>query len=157
MEYASGGSLYDQLKLYRKLPEKQVKRYICDITEALEYLHSKDCPILHRDIKPENLLIDGEGNCKLADFGSSNKMDGVRKSYVGTPEYMPPEIAEFKPHGIKADLWNLGMLIYELLTGNTPNPANMLEIDYPAFLSRSAEDLIKKLLVADPVKRISIS
>jgi len=52
MEYASGGSLFDKLKIYRKLPESQVKKYVEDITEALEYLHNKAIPILHRDIKP---------------------------------------------------------------------------------------------------------
>ena len=58
LEFASGGSLFDQLNIYKKLPERQVKKYVKDIIEALEYLHSRPCPILHRDIKPENLLID---------------------------------------------------------------------------------------------------
>lgn len=66
------------------------------------------------------MLIDAEGNCKLADFGSSNRLDGIRRTYVGTPLYMPPEIVLNKTHGTQADLWNLGMLIYELLTGSAP-------------------------------------
>ncbi len=76
--------MHDQLRMYKKLPEHQVKRYVKDIVSALEYLHSRESPILHRDIKPENLLIDSEGNCKLADFGSANILDGQRRSYVGT-------------------------------------------------------------------------
>lgn len=76
MEFASGGSLYDQLKIYKKLPEHMVKKYIKDVVSALEYLHYRKNPILHRDIKPENLLIDAEGNCKLADFGTANILDG---------------------------------------------------------------------------------
>jgi serine/threonine protein kinase len=82
--------LFDQLVSYKKLPERQVKKYVKDIIEALEYLHSRVSPILHRDIKPENLLLDSEGNCKLADFGSANMLDGQRNSYVGTLEYMAP-------------------------------------------------------------------
>lgn len=52
LEYAANGSLYDQLNLYKKLPERQVKKYVRDIIEALEYLHNRESPILHRDIKP---------------------------------------------------------------------------------------------------------
>lgn len=58
----------------------------------MDYLHNRDSPILHRDIKPENLLIDSNGNCKLADFGSANLLNGQRTSYVGTDDYMAPEM-----------------------------------------------------------------
>lgn len=152
LEFASGGSLFDQLNIYKKLPERQVKKYVKDIIEALEYLHSRPCPILHRDIKPENLLIDAEGNCKLADFGSANMLDGTRNSYVGTEEYMAPEMQKCLPHGIQLDVWTLGVLIYELLTGSVPGE----EEHFPSYLSRPAEDVIKKLRNKDQNQRMTL-
>lgn len=92
LEYAERGSVHDQLKMYGKLPEHQVKQYVKDLIEALEYLHNRKSPILHRDIKPENLLIGEDHHCRLADFGSANILDGQRLSYVGTEDYMAPEI-----------------------------------------------------------------
>jgi serine/threonine protein kinase len=118
----------------------------------MEYLHNRQLPILHRDIKPENLLICQDHHCKLADFGAANFLDGQRLSYSGTEEYMAPEVLEHRPHGMPYDIWCLGILSYELLTGEVPKIGQ----PYPDFLSRAAEDFVKKLLVVDQLKRMTL-
>lgn len=134
LQYAEGGSVHDQLKNYGKLPEHQVKQYVKDLVQALEYLHNKNNPILHRDIKPQNLLIGEDHHCRLADFGSANVLEGIRTSYVGTECYMAPEVIERQPHGVPYDVWCVGILIYELLTGEVWTEKQV----YPAYLSRAS-------------------
>jgi len=86
------------------------------------YLHSMDPPIIHRDIKPENILLDAEGAVKVADFGWSNFFNetATRMTYCGTPEYLAPEMITQSGHDKSLDIWNLGVLLFELLTGNPP-------------------------------------
>ena len=91
------------------------------------YLHSRDPPIIHRDIKPENILLDKNNNVKLAgkpllkvDFGWSNFLNKPRKTYCGTFDYLAPEMIDKSGHDEKLDIWCLGVLAYELLTGKTP-------------------------------------
>jgi serine/threonine protein kinase len=83
-----------------------------------------DPPIIHRDIKPENILLDGDGAVKLADFGWSNFISPnqaqARTTYCGTPEYLAPEMIKQAGHDKSLDIWNLGVLLFELLTGSPP-------------------------------------
>lgn len=89
-------------------------------------MHSLDPPIIHRDIKPENILLDQNGVVKLADFGWSNYFDDEaaqgkqRLTYCGTPEYLAPEMIKQSGHDKTLDVWNLGVLLFELLTGSPP-------------------------------------
>lgn len=114
LEYIPGGTLYQQLKEYERLPEYMARGYIRGIVQAIKYLHSFPEPILHRDIKPENILIDEHNNAKICDFGSANLVlpDHERTSYVGTSIYMAPEMRDSLPHNQSVDLWCLGVLIY---------------------------------------------
>lgn len=93
-----------------------------DIINAVEYLHSKKPPIIHRDIKPENLIFDNNGRVKLADFGWSNVLNEnkLRQTYCGTLDYLAPEMIQETGHDVQLDIWSLGVLIYELLTGRAP-------------------------------------
>jgi serine/threonine protein kinase len=75
LEHAENGSVFNQLKIHDKISEFQTIKYLKDVIKAVKYLHSREPPILHRDIKPENILISKNGQCKLADFGSSNLLD----------------------------------------------------------------------------------
>eukprot|EP01016_Furgasonia_blochmanni_P016812 TRINITY_DN1981_c0_g1_i3.p1 TRINITY_DN1981_c0_g1~~TRINITY_DN1981_c0_g1_i3.p1 ORF type:complete len:745 (-),score=241.93 TRINITY_DN1981_c0_g1_i3:84-2318(-) len=123
LEYAQGGQLYEKLnqQFNKKLPEKLVAQYIREIVSALEYLHAKD--IVHRDLKPENILIDQYGRTKLADFGWSAylKRDETRTTYCGTVDYLAPEMLTSQHrHNKTVDIWSVGVLIYELLTGRAP-------------------------------------
>lgn len=134
----------------------------------MQYLHSLDPPIIHRDIKPENILLDVDGVVKLADFGWSNYFDddNRRLTYCGTPEYLAPEMIKQSGHDRFLDVWNLGVLLFELLTGNPPFEGKSqndlfsnilaLKIKWPKGFSGIAKDLISKLLKIDPKHRIPI-
>ena len=97
-------------------------QYLREVIAAVKYLHSMDPPIIHRDIKPENILLDAEGAVKVADFGWSNFFNEnlTRMTYCGTPEYLAPEMITQSGHDKSLDIWNLGVLLFELLTGNPP-------------------------------------
>lgn len=84
---------------------------------AVKCLH--DMNIAHRDIKPENIVLN-YGVAKLCDFGWSARVQGSRKTYCGTFDYAPPEILERKEYDLSVDLWCLGVLAYELMTGKMP-------------------------------------
>src|SRR3990167_7279480 len=91
-----------------------------DLFKATQYLHNRLPAIVHRDIKPENVLVFPEG-VKLADFGTANFVERTHKDSVcGTPEYLCPEMITKQGHDQKVDVWCLGILMYELLSGKTP-------------------------------------
>lgn len=94
---------------------------------AIQYLHGQTPPVIHRDIKPENLLDFGDV-IKLADFGWSSVNEGTRMTFCGTPDYLAPEMLRRTTHNEKLDIWSLGVLTYELLTGLAPfTPLNAKE------------------------------
>jgi len=96
--------------------------YIAQMILAIEHLHSLD--ILHRDIKPENVLIDQDGYVKLTDFGLSKtdvSHNSAASSFCGTPFYIAPEMVKKKRYGKPIDCWAIGILLFELVTGNPPN------------------------------------
>jgi serum/glucocorticoid-regulated kinase 2 len=88
----------------------------------MEYLHSKN--ILYRDLKPENILVDERGHLKLTDFGLCklrfDKRD-LTRSFVGSPEYMSPEILTEQPYNYSVDFYTMGVLFYEILAGTPPH------------------------------------
>lgn len=93
---------------------------MADLFKAVSYLHSREPAIVHRDIKPENILVFPEG-VKVADFGTANYVDRIHKDTVcGTPEYLCPEMITKQGHNQKVDVWCLGVLMYEMLSGKTP-------------------------------------
>jgi serine/threonine protein kinase len=101
--------------------EKKALFYSSCVLLALEHLHSKG--ILYRDIKPENIILNDYGYPILTDFGLSKKLNTPRdrtNSCVGTPEYMAPEVFLMQGHGIEADYWSFGALLFELITGFQP-------------------------------------
>lgn len=164
MKFKQGGELYHHLRAQTRFPESTVKFYACQIICGLIYLHGKG--ILYRDMKPENILLDENGNAALADFGVSKyiEQDQMTFSYVGTPEYVAPEIIYQKGHGKAVDVWCLGVLLYEMIYGLPPfynkeqqmmlNQVLKLQPYFPSIIKISNELklLIQQCLNKDPEK-----
>jgi aurora kinase len=119
LEYMEGGTLFDFMNRdpQHPLSEPEIILFVRSVTSAVKYLH--DSNIAHRDIKPENIVL-SYGVAKLCDFGWSARVQGSRKTYCGTFDYAPPEILEHKEYDVSVDLWCLGVLTYELVTGRVP-------------------------------------
>src|SRR3569623_2043521 len=123
MEFVDGVNLRQAMSAGRFTPE-QALAVVPPICEALQYAHEHG--IVHRDIKPENLLLDRQGRVKIADFGVAKMLDaetriGLAESQpAGTPQYMAPEQKEAARTDHRADIYSLGAVLYELLTGETP-------------------------------------
>jgi aurora kinase len=170
MEYISKGNLFSVKNKQKSkcFEASTVASYMRDVVSAVYYLHNMDPPIIHRDIKPENVLLHEDGKLKLTDFGWSNYIDGnvVRSTYCGTPVYLAPEMIKEIGHDESLDIWCIGVLMFELLTGDIPfvgNNMNVLadnilktKISWPKDMNPHAKDLIKKILKSDPKERISI-
>ena len=120
MEYASNGDLFN--KINEGLDSIQIKKILVQLCIALEYLHKKD--IIHRDIKPENILVGGDGNIRVADFGFACYNSG--KTICGTIDYIAPEIISSKTYNKSVDYWSIGILLYEMYHINTPFNNNLL-------------------------------
>lgn len=119
-EYADGGSLAGKLKAEDKLSLKQAVEMTIGVLNGLEFLHHKK--IIHRDIKPANILLQGD-TPRLADFGISRAMqtDETSSTIVGTDAYMSPEAFDGK-RNVQTDIWSVGVVLYQLLTGSLPFP-----------------------------------
>ncbi|KAJ5946256.1 hypothetical protein N7454_003095 [Penicillium verhagenii] len=168
LEFAGRGELYKHLRKEHRFPEWKAAQYIAQMAAALKYLHKKH--VMHRDIKPENILVGIHGEIKISDFGwSVHAPNNRRQTMCGTLDYLPPEMLKSGPqenyYSEKVDLWSLGVLTYEFLVGEAPfedTPAmtqrriTRADMSVPSFVSPEAKDLIKRLLVLDPEKRIPL-
>ena len=178
-ELASGGDLWALLRKRRRLLESTCRFISAELVLAVRHVHSHG--VLHRDIKLENLLLDGQGHVKLVDFGLSKRLfdpatglwDGRTFTVCGTNYYMPPEMLKkehTQGHGLAADWWQVGCLIYELIAGAPafyekgarnihkkildtggapPFPSSLREVP-----SRACVDIVDKFLQHDPLKRL---
>jgi serine/threonine protein kinase len=120
MEYVPGRSIYNRLLEYGAFSESITRKYTRQLLEGLVYLHENR--IVHRDIKGANVLIDAQGNVKLADFGASRRFQSCTgfKSVHGTPYWMAPEVINGKGYGCKSDVWSLACTVVEMLTTQPP-------------------------------------
>lgn len=174
LELVSGGELFDFLAQKESLSEEEATRFIKEILDGVNYLHAKK--IAHFDLKPENIMLLDKNipipHIKLIDFGLAHKIeDGVEfKNIFGTPEFVAPEIVNYEPLGLAADMWSIGVITYILLSGASPflgetkqeTLANITAVNYEfdeEFFSHTsdlAKDFIQKLLVKDTRKRLTI-
>lgn len=168
LEFIQGGDLFDFISSANFLSEQISCKFFRQLIGVIEYL--TDMGISHRDIKPENILLNKEHTLlKVIDFGLSNycMRDEYLKSSCGSPCYASPEMLSGKPyHGITTDLWSSGIVLYSMLVGSLPFDDQELHALYeqikigkfyiPSTLSLEAIDFLKRLLMVDPEKRITL-
>ncbi|KAI9681578.1 MAG: pkb-activating kinase-like protein [Trizodia sp. TS-e1964] len=187
LDLASNGELLGVLKKMTTFDEECTRFYGAQILDAVDYMHSRG--VIHRDLKPENVLLDSHMHVKITDFGtakildstprdslansplSGNPLDGYNSeranSFVGTAEYVSPELLTEKNACKASDLWAFGCIIYQLIAGRPPFKAGneyqtfqkivSLEYEFPQGFPPVARDLVERLLVLDPSQRLSIS
>ncbi|KAF2191363.1 kinase-like protein [Zopfia rhizophila CBS 207.26] len=166
LEYAQGGELFHHLATERMFSEDTAAFYMAEMVLALDHLH-RTVGVIYRDLKPENCLLDSEGHLLLTDFGLSKVAvdeDTTCRSFLGTVEYMAPEVVQGSEYGMAVDWWSLGALGFDLLTGSPPftgnNNAKIQEkilkqkLVLPYYLSPDAKDLLTRLLRKEPKKRL---
>jgi len=168
LELCPNGDLMTHLSERSRFAESVARFYIAETILALEYLHSLD--IVYRDLKPENILLDRAGHIRLADFGLAkenvNPLNPAM-SFCGSPAYLAPEMLSKSGSEKSADVYGIGAILYELLTGLPPFYSDNIKelfrnikngmLQFPKTVKPEAQDLMRKLMNKDPTKRPSIS
>ncbi|MED6156390.1 hypothetical protein PIB30_014143 [Stylosanthes scabra] len=166
LEYVSGGSIHKLLQEYGSFKEPVIQNYTRQIVSGLAYLHARNT--VHRDIKGANILVDPNGEIKLADFGMAKLINSAASvlSFKGSPYWMAPEVVmNTNGYGLPVDIWSLGCTILEMATSKPPwsqyeGVAAIFKIgnskdmpDIPEHLSDDAKSFIKLCLNRDPLAR----
>jgi len=169
MEPCLGGEVWTILRNSKRFTDNTARFYVACVILAFEYLHEKG--VIYRDLKPENLLLDSNGYLKLTDFGFAKHLGDDERTWTfcGTPEYVAPEIITNKSHDYRADIWSIGILVYELLTGAPPftnkaNPAQVYPeilkgirgVFFPNYMSAPASEIIRQCCRLSPPQRPSL-
>ena len=182
LDLASGGELLGVLKRMTTFDEECTRFYGAQILDTIEYMHRRG--VIHRDLKPENVLLDDKMHVKITDFGTAKILDlsidtdgdatfqpdgmddNRASSFVGTAEYVSPELLTDKNACKASDLWAFGCIIYQLLAGRPPFKAGneyqtfqkivALDYQFPRGFPEVARDLVERLLVLDPQRRLTI-
>ena len=165
-QYCPGGDLENHLKI-NLIEEDEAKFYIGELILSIEHLHNLN--IIYRDLKPENILIGEDNHIVLADFGlAKEKIEGnaISRSFCGSPAYLPPESLKMKGVGKSADLYGIGAVLYEMISGTPPFFSNEIETLFKKikncqlvlhdYFSEDLKDLLQKLLEKDPEKRFGV-
>ena len=166
-EYCPGGDLQYHLKI-NLLEEEEAKFYISELILAIEHLH--DLNIIYRDLKPENILIGEDNHIILADFGLAKEGiqgNSLSQSFCGSPAYLPPETLNMKGVGKSGDIYGIGAVLYEMISGTPPFFSNEIAVLFNKikncqlvlhqYFSEDLKDLLKKLLDKDPDKRFGVN
>ncbi|KAK3606347.1 hypothetical protein CHS0354_041983 [Potamilus streckersoni] len=168
LEFCHNGELQRYLRTNCKaLSEDEACHFMKQIVEGMLYLHSYG--ILHRDLTLANLLLTKDMNVKIADFGLATQLnvpDEKHFTMCGTPNYISPEVATRSAHGLEADVWSLGCMLYTFLVGKPPFDTDgvkstlnrVINGDFllPDHLSLEAKDLIESILKKNPKERIKL-
>ncbi|XP_031714790.1 protein kinase C theta type [Anarrhichthys ocellatus] len=167
MEYLNGGDLMFHIQYCHKFDVHRTTFYAAEIICGLQFLHSKG--IIYRDLKLDNVLLDSEGHIKIADFGmcKENMQEQSRTAtFCGTPDYIAPEILLGQKYNSSVDWWSFGVLLYEMLIGQSPFHGSdeeqlfqSIRTDnppYPRWLTKDAKDILIKLFVREPEERLGV-
>jgi serine/threonine-protein kinase len=171
MEWVDGRLLRQILNEQKKFPQVRAINIALQIAQALEYIHSKG--VVHRDLKPENIMVNGSDQIKLIDFGIAANVGSKRLTFakfsqtMGTPDYISPEQVKGKRGDGRSDIYALGVMLYEMLTGKVPfsganafiimndrllnNPVPPREID--PSISPQLQEIIYRAMEREPAKR----
>uniref|UniRef100_A0A672K8G0 non-specific serine/threonine protein kinase n=1 Tax=Sinocyclocheilus grahami TaxID=75366 RepID=A0A672K8G0_SINGR len=162
MEYLQGGALTNIVSETR-LTEEQIATVCEAVLQALSYLHAQG--VIHRDIKSDSILLTLDGRVKLSDFGfcaQISKDVPKRKSLVGTPYWMAPEVVSKTPYGTEVDMWSLGIMVVEMIDGEPPYfsetpiaAMKRLRDEPPPTTSPVLRDFLDSMLRRDPLERAS--
>lgn len=178
LEYALGGELFDYILHHKCLKENVAKKLFAQLVSGVDYMHSKG--LVHRDLKLENLLLDKHKNVVISDFGFVNSYNkdknDLMKTSCGSPCYAAPELVltQAPYEGRKVDIWSLGVILYAMLAGYLPfddDPDNedgadivklyhyicKTPLTFPEYISPLARDLLRKIIVPNPKKRITMN
>ncbi|KAL9410041.1 hypothetical protein AB3S75_043906 [Citrus x aurantiifolia] len=171
LEYVTGGELFDKIASKGRLQEAEGRKLFQQLIDGVSYCHNKG--VFHRDLKLENILLDSKGNIKISDFGLSAlpqhfRDDGLLHTTCGSPNYVAPEVLANRGYdGATSDIWSCGVILYVILTGYLPFDDRNLAVLYqkifrgdfklPKWLSPGAQNLLRKILEPNPVKRITIA
>ncbi|KAH1162432.1 hypothetical protein GLYMA_01G099600v4 [Glycine max] len=172
LEYCKGGDLSLYIQRHGRVPEATAKHFMQQLAAGLQVL--RDNNLIHRDLKPQNLLLsrnDEKSVLKIADFGFARSLQprGLAETLCGSPLYMAPEIMQLQKYDAKADLWSVGAILFQLVTGRTPFTGNnqiqllqnimkSTELQFPSdspSLSFECKDLCQKMLRRNPVERLT--
>jgi len=189
LDLATGGELLGVLKRMTTFDEECTRFYGAQILDTIDFMHARE--VIHRDLKPENVLLDDQMHVKITDFGTAKMLDMPNRtgassnglgspdlgspadgenqranSFVGTAEYVSPELLTDKNVCKASDLWAFGCIIYQLLAGRPPFKAGneyltfqkivALDYEFPIGFPEVAKDLVERLLVLEPSRRLSI-
>ncbi|KAJ5155859.1 Serine/threonine-protein kinase PKH2 [Penicillium capsulatum] len=187
LDLCQGGELLGVLKRMSTFDEECTRFYGAQILDTIDYMHKRG--VIHRDLKPENVLLDRQMHVKITDFGTAKILKVPRRpdestssippidstelpeeerasSFVGTAEYVSPELLTDKNACKASDLWAFGCIIYQLLAGRPPFKAGneyqtfqkivALDYEFPIGFPAVARDLVERLLVLDPARRLQI-